>query len=151
MKQSLQTHKCCIASSISKPNSAPVTVCRVLFIFYPKITCPSRVLRQHMSLTSLCQSAQVLGSGKKTAAYHQKFSGEFLSSRVQTNVAQLLSVRWANICMPLAKNLLARVLSHACFSRSPCVCFSETFLHKSALVFHLRLSLLNGPSRVCPS
>ena len=50
---------------------------------------------------------------------------------VPTNGAQLCNVRQTNTCAS------SRVLSHTCFSQSfTCVCFSEMFLHLSALAKH---------------
>ena len=56
------------ASSISKPSSAPITICWVLFILLPNIRCPPWVLPPHVHLsqmTSLCQSARVHRSSKR--------------------------------------------------------------------------------------
>ena len=95
-----------------------------------------RALPQHVCLsqpTSLCQSAQVCGSGKKL----QHSTRSVFFHEVLTKMElKLCSVRWANTCMSLAKTPSSRVLSRACFSRTS-----------------LRLCLLqpNVPSRVCLS
>jgi hypothetical protein len=68
---------------------------------------------------TLCQSAQVCGSGKKLQHTTRRFSlreGAFLCG-VPTNAAQLHNVRWANTWVLLVKNPLPRVLSRAYFSR----------------------------------
>ena len=54
-QQSLKTNKHCTASFIrSRHSSGSVTVCWVLFIFPPNITCPPWVLPHHMSCLSTC-------------------------------------------------------------------------------------------------
>jgi hypothetical protein len=55
---------------------------------------------------------------------------------VMTNWAQHHNVSWTNTCVPLAKNRLVCILSHACFSKTS---------------FHLCLLQENTPSCVCPS
>ena len=60
-QQRLETHKCCKASSISKPSSASITAHKS-YLYPPNITCPPGVLPQqvHLSqLTSLYQSTRV--------------------------------------------------------------------------------------------
>jgi hypothetical protein len=60
---------------------------------------PSYALPQHVPcLSTWVQSAQV--------------------HRVPTNAAQVHNVRWANICVSLAKNPSSGVLSHGFFSRT---------------------------------
>ena len=59
--------------------------------------------------------------------------------RVPTNAAQLHNARGTNTCASLAKNPSSCILHMLALAEHPlsCVCFSETFLHETALVFHL--------------
>jgi hypothetical protein len=73
---------------------------------------------------------------------------------VLANGPQLYNVRQTNSCIPLGKNPSSHILFHVLAlveHPSSCDCFSEMFLHKSALVFHLCPHQENTPSRVCPS
>jgi hypothetical protein len=140
-----ETHKCCPASSLSKPSLAPATVCPVLFIpseHHVSSTVPAsaQVLPQHVhlsQLTSLRQSAWVHWSDKKLQHTTRRFFFLYISLyRVPTNAAQLHHVRQTNPCVLLAKTPSSRVHSRACFCRT------------SSL---LRLLQRNVPSEVCIS
>lgn len=91
---------------------------------------------------------------QQTAAHHQKLFGFSLwSSDKCSSTTQLRNVNRTNTYTSLAKTPSSRVLSRARFSRTSftCVCFSDTFLHASALALHLCPLQDITPSRVCPS
>ena len=106
----------------------------------------------HLSqLTSLCQSAQVLGSCKKlqhTTRFlmHCSLWGPGkCSSTMQCKADQYMCV--------VSRNPSSSVLSCACFSRNPfsCVCSSSSFFPEFPLVFFSLCPLQgNLPSQVCP-
>jgi hypothetical protein len=97
----------------------------------PNITCPPRVLPQHVSLsqlTSLCQLAQVQASSKKVQQTTRHFGGPFsFRSSDKYSLAKKCKV-------VLVKNLSSCVLSCACFSRTS---------------FHLCLLQPNVTSWIC--
>jgi hypothetical protein len=87
-----------------------------------------------------------------TATWHQNFlvdsslwSADKWSSTMQCKADQCMHV--------LREESFICVLSHACFREHPftCVCFSEMYLHESALAFHRHPLHLNVPSHVCCS
>jgi hypothetical protein len=107
----------------------------------------------HLSqLTSLPTSPSLLKQ-QETAVHYQKIFGCISLYGVTINAAQLHNVRHIDTCMSLANNPLSHVLSCACFSRISlsCICFSKTFLHESALAFHLCPLQINVSLCVCPS
>ena len=55
---------------------------------------------------------------------------------VPTNAAQLHNVRWTNTCVLLAKNPSSFCVLALAKHPLSCVCFSEMFLHESALAFY---------------
>ena len=134
-QQRLETNKHCTASSISKPNSVPVTVFWVIFICLAHIKCSSGIFHQHVCLshlTSLCQSAQVHGSSKKL----QHTTRNAFLSMEPWQMQLSYTMQDGPIHVFLGKNPSSRVLS--------CVCFSRTFSLQCLL--HL-----NVPSWVCLS
>ena len=76
-QQSLKTNKHCTGSSIGKPGSASSTVCQVLFILSPIITCPPWVLPQHMSDLRWHHSASDHKSSKKSQHTTRSFLVHF--------------------------------------------------------------------------
>jgi hypothetical protein len=141
-QQRLETNKCCIASSTSKPLSQSVE-------YYSYTLQTSRVLQGSClttclasacaklqvclsQLTSLCQSARVHRIGKKLQHITRSFlvcfslwSPDKPSSTMQCKADQYMT------CVLLAKTPPSGVLSRACFSRTS---------------FHLCLLLQNLPS-----
>ena len=137
----LETHKHCTASCTSKPSSVSITP-----------WCPIYTLQTSRVLHVSCiQSAQVYRGSKKLQHTTRSFLVCF-SLWSPDNAAQQHSVRQTNTCVLLAKNPSC-VLSCVCLAEHPlsCVCFSEMFLHESALAFHLCPLQENTPSHVCPS
>lgn len=124
------------AQAALKASSASFTVGRVLISLQASCLLHGSALSMCLSqLTSLCQSAQVHKSGRKGGSPLEGFWCASLYG-VPTSGAKLCSVRRANTCVSSAKNPSSCVLALAEHPLS-CVCFSQTFLHKSVLVFHL--------------
>jgi hypothetical protein len=121
----------------------------------------AQVLPQHMFClsTSICLSWHHSANQPESEETSRNCStppevfGVFLSG-VLTNASQLYNIRQMNTYMLLAKNRSSPVPSYVCFiAEHPftCGCFSEMFLHKSPLIFHLCSLQENTSSRVCPS
>jgi hypothetical protein len=101
---------------ITKPRSALVTVCQVLFIPSKHHVSPW-VLPQHVLSVSDDITLPISPSSQKwpeTAADHQKSFGAFLSMESH----QCSSTTQCNTCVSLAKHPSSHVLSCACSSRT---------------------------------
>jgi hypothetical protein len=115
----------------------------------------SHVLPQYMclsQLTSICQSAQVHGSGNELQHTTRSFLVCF--SLWNLNKCSTTQCKADQYMRVVSKGPLHHVSFHVfALAASPftCVCFSEMFLHKSALVLHLCPFQENAPSHVCPS
>ena len=115
----------CIASSISKPSSASITIHRVPFILSPNITCPPQVLPQHVSCLSTCVClADITLPISPSPWKWQKLQHTtrcllaHISLWSSSKLAQLHNVRQTNIWVLLAKNSSSHVHSCAFFGRT---------------------------------
>ena len=106
------------------------------YLFPPSIRSLPWVLPQHVhlsQLTSLCQSAQVRGSGKKLQHTTRSFFGSVSLYGVSTNAAQLRNARWTQCMCVVSKESFITCPFACCFSSTS---FHLTFLREFALAFH---------------
>ena len=132
-----KTKKCCRASSTSNTSHRPIYTPSKHHMTSVGLALPY-VLPEQVGLyqlTSLCQSAQILGSGKKL----QKVFWCVSLYGVLANGAQLPNIRRTNTCVSLAKTPHHHVSLHVlALAGHPftCVCFRKTLLHLFAIVKH---------------